>query len=227
MRGIFYGVGVGPGDPELITQKAARLIMENDIIAVPGKDAVRSAAYRIAAEAVPQIAQKQIVPVIMPMTRDEETLAQAHRKAAGLLESYLDKGMNVVYLVLGDPSIYSTFGYLRDILLDDGYDAETVPAVTSFCAAAARLNINLAEGEEVLHIVPASGDNLEVLDLDGNCVLMKSASGIPQVKERLSVTGRKVIAVENCGMDGEKIYYGVSEIPDDAGYYTLIIAKQD
>ena len=78
MRGIAYGVGVGPGDPELMTQKAIRLIRENDVIAVPGQAAKASVAYGIAASMVPELAQKELVPVPMPMTRDKERLRKAH-----------------------------------------------------------------------------------------------------------------------------------------------------
>ena len=70
MRGIAYGVGVGPGDPELMTYKAAKLIRENDVIAVPGKDPREAVAYKIAAGVVPEIADKELVPICMPMIKD-------------------------------------------------------------------------------------------------------------------------------------------------------------
>ena len=92
MRGIAYGVGVGPGDPELMTLKAVRLIRENEVIAVPGKVAEESVAFKIASGAVPEIAQKTLVPVYMPMVRDRAKLAEEHRKGAKLLEKYLDQG---------------------------------------------------------------------------------------------------------------------------------------
>ena len=225
MRGTAYGVGVGPGDPELMTQKAVRLIRENGVIAVAGKDAKEAAAYRIAASVVPEIADKELVPVYMPMVRDRELIEQEHRKGAALLESYLDQGRNVVYITLGDPSIYCTFSYLQEILLADGYDVEIVPGITSFCAAAAVLKTPLAEWDEPLHIVPAVHKTDERLDQNGNFVLMKPASHMPEIKQLLRQSGRKVFAAENCGMENERIYRSAEEIPDDAGYYTLIVAK--
>ena len=225
MRGTAYGVGVGPGDPELMTQKAVRLIRENGVIAVAGKDAKEAAAYRIAASVVPEIADKELVPVYMPMVRDRELIEQEHRKGAALLESYLDQGRNVVYITLGDPSIYCTFSYLQEILLADGYDVEIVPGITSFCAAAAVLKTPLAEWDEPLHIVPAVHKTDEELDQNGNYVLMKPASHMPEIKQLLRQSGRKVFAAENCGMENERIYRSAEEIPDDAGYYTLIVAK--
>ena len=74
MRGILYGVGVGPGDPELMTLKAVRLIKENDIIAVPGAEVRETVAYKIAVQAVPELADKELLPIYMPMTHDKAEL---------------------------------------------------------------------------------------------------------------------------------------------------------
>lgn len=227
MRGIAYGVGVGPGDPELMTFKAARLIRDNEVIAVPGKTAEDSVAYKIAFGAVPEIAEKTLVPVFMPMVRDRAKLTEEHRKGAKLLEQYLEQGKNVVYLTLGDPTIYCTFSYLQHILEEDGYEVRLVSGVTSFCAAAARLNIPLTEWNEPLHVIPASHKTSEPLDLPGTYVLMKSASHMKETKDLLIASGRKTCCVENCGMENEKVYRTAEEIPDDAGYFSLVISKEN
>lgn len=226
MRGIAYGVGVGPGDPELMTLKAIRMIQENDIIAVPGKNPKESVAYKIAEVVVPEISEKTLVPIYMPMVKDRELIRKEHDKGAKLIESYLDQGENVVYLTLGDVSIYCTFSYLQHILEDDGYEVQLVSGIPSFCAAAARLNEPLVEWDEPLHIIPAVHKEDEFLDYEGNYVLMKSASHMKEVKELLAKTNKKVLAVENCSMETEKVYRNLSEIPDDAGYFSLIIAKK-
>ena len=226
MKGIAYGVGVGPGDPELMTIKAVRLIKENDVIAVPGKAAQDSVAYKIAAGAVPEIAEKELVPVYMPMTKDAEALAKAHREGAELIESYLEKGKNVVFLTLGDSTVYCTFSYLQHILEADGYKVELVSGIPSFCAAAARLGVSLTEWDEMLHILPAVHKMDDLLELPGNYVLMKSASHMAEVKDMLRKSGRKVCAVENCTMEDEKVYKNLEDIPDDAGYFSLLIAKK-
>ena len=226
MRGIAYGVGVGPGDPELMTLKAIRLIRENDVIAVPGKVAKEAVAYQIAAAVVPELADKELVSVYMPMIKDRALIDAEHRKGAKLLEQYLDQGKNVVYITLGDPTVYCTFSYLQHILEADGYQVELVPGITSFCAAAARLNLPLVEWDEPLHIVPAVHKTGEALDQSGTYVLMKSASHMAEVKGLLRASGRDVQAVENCSMATEKVYRSVEEIPDDAGYFSLIVAKE-
>lgn len=225
-KGIAYGVGVGPGDPGLLTLKAVQIIRQNEIIAVPGRDPKESAAYRIAAGAVPEIAGKELVPVYMPMTRDREKLEAEHRKGADLLEQYLDQDRNVVYITLGDPTVYCSFSYLQQILETDGYTVELVPGVPSFCAAAARLNLPLVLGNEPLHVIPALKGTHYALEDPGTYVLMKSSGRMAEVKEILRASGRDISAVENCGMEGEKVYRDVDEIPDDTGYYSLLIAKE-
>ena len=108
----------------------------------------------------------------------------------------------------------------------DGYHTELVSGITSFCAAAARLNISLSEWNEQLHIIPAVHRLDNELAESGNYILMKSGKKMNQVKEILARSGKDVLMVENCGMPDEHIYHSVEEIPDDAGYYSLIIAKE-
>ncbi len=225
MKGTLYCVGVGPGDPELMTLKAVRLIRDNDVIAVPGRTAEVSVAYRIAAGAVPEISGKELVPLFMPMTGDREVLREAHKNCAETLKSYLAAGKDVVYLTLGDPTVYCTFAYLQPLLEEDGFGVEYVSGIPSFCAAAARLGIPLTEGDEPLRVIPANFSD-DGLPLPGTCVLMKSGSRMAAVKDALRRSGRDVRAVENCSMENERVYRGVEEIPDCSGYFTLVIAKE-
>lgn len=226
-KGIAYGVGVGPGDPEEMTLKAVRLIKENDIIAFPGKEPRESVAYKIAVQAVPELADKTLVSVYMPMVKDREKIDEDHRKAAKVIEDILDTGKNVVYLTLGDSTVYCTFTYLQHIMEADGYEVKLVNGITSFCAAAARLNIPLCEWDEILHILPAVHKKDNPLESEGNYVLMKSASHMKDIKELLRKDGRSVQAVINCSMPEEQVCRSLEEIPDDAGYFSLIIAKEN
>jgi len=226
MTGILYGAGVGPGDPELMTLKAVRLIRENEVIALPGAKAQDTVAYQIAVQAVPELAKKTLLSVDMPMTHDQEEMNRNHEKAADLIEAYLKKGQNVVFLTLGDVTIYSTYLYVQKKIIARGYQTELVSGITSFCAAAARTNTSLVEWNEQLHIIPAVHRLDCILDQPGNYVLMKSGKKMQQVKEILAASGKDVVMVENCGMENEHIYHSVEEIPDNAGYYSLIIAKE-
>lgn len=227
MYGIAYGVGVGPGDPELMTLKACRLIRENDIIALPGREPKETIAYKIAVGAVPELADKELISIYMPMTMDKAEQERCHREGAAKIEGYLKQGKNVVFLTLGDSTVYCTFTYLQQYLHEDGFETRLVSGIPSFCAAAARVNIPLTIWQEELHVLPAV-HNLEAeIQKQGTYVLMKSASKMRQVKELIKNSGRDAVMVENCGAENEKVYYHVDEIPDDAGYYSLIIAREN
>lgn len=226
MTGLLYGVGVGPGDPELMTLKAVRVIKENDIIALPGAEARETAAYQIAVAAVPELADKQLISVYMPMTHDKEEQKRCHRKGAEMVEAYLRQGKNVVYLTLGDPTVYSTFTYIQQIVEENGFQTQLISGVPSFCAAAARVNVPLSIWNEAIHVYPAVYNLTEELPSAGTCVLMKSGSRMKQIKEIIRKSGRDAVMVENCGMQKEQVYFHLDEIPDTAGYYSLIIAKE-
>lgn len=225
MRGKLYGVGVGPGDPELLTLKALRLVKEADVIAVPGNVPEESIAYKIVKGAYPNLDEKPILAVPMPMTKDKDMLAQYHDQGAQLLAKELDEGRNLVFLTLGDPTVYSTYLYLHKRIQALGYDTEIVSGITSFCAVSARLNTGLVEKAEPLHVIPASYQIEEALKLPGTKVLMKAGKKMKAVKEQMLLLGEEGMMIENCGMPDEKIYESVEEIPDSAGYYSLIIVK--
>lgn len=227
MAGKLYGVGVGPGDPELLTIKAVRLIQESDVIAVPGTDKEKSAAYKIVKQAIPNIDEKEIVTIPMPMTKDPVILEESHKNGVLAIQKILESGRQVAFLTLGDPTVYSTYIYIHKQVLENGFGVEIVSGITSFCAVSARLNMGLVEKAEPLHIIPASYQIDEALKLEGTKVLMKAGKKIAQVKAHLKSLNAKAVMIENCGMDNEKIYSSVDEIPEDAGYYSLIIVKEN
>lgn len=227
MAGKLFGLGIGPGDPELLTLKAVRIIQESDVIAVPGKVKEESVAYQITKQAVKELDEKEIIAVHMPMTKDQEKLEISHNEGADQVEKYLKEGKNVAFLTLGDPTVYSTYLYIHKRIQDRGYEVEIVSGITSFCAVAARLNIGLVEKAEPLHVIPASYQIEDALKLPGTKVLMKAGKKMAMVKEELQKRNERAVMIENCGMENEKIYRSVEEIPEDAGYYSLIIAKEN
>lgn len=226
MSGKLYGVGVGPGDPELLTLKALRLIRETDLIAVPGNDPKESVAYKIVKGAYPDLDEKEIIPIPMPMTKDKDTLEKAHAQGTEMVREVLDRGQDVVFLTLGDPTVYSTYIYVHKRICELGYETEIVSGIPSFCAVAARLNMSLVEKAEPLHVIPASYQIEEALKLPGTKVLMKAGKKMKEVKAQIKAQGAEGVMIKNCGMPDEKIYRSVEEIPENAGYYSLIIVKE-
>ena len=225
-KGTAYGVGVGPGDPELMTLKAVRIIRSCAVVAVPGDVVAQSLAYQIAVAAVPDLSAKCLVALPSPMMRDRAAVEYQHVQNAHLLETYLRDGKDVAYLTLGDPCVYSTFTYLQKALEADGVHVELVSGVPSFCAAAARLGMPLSIGDEELRVLPTSPARGE-LARKGTSVYMKAGSGMSALKDFLRASGCRAQAVERCGLDGERVYRSLDEIPDDASYFTLVIARGD
>lgn len=226
MSGKLYGAGVGPGDPELVTLKALRLTKEADVIAVPGETPTESVAYQIMKGAYPEIDKKRIISIYMPMTKNPEELKRYHEKGTQTLKKELDEGHTVVFLTLGDPTVYSTYIYLHKQITALGYDTEIVSGITSFCAVSARFNDGLVEKAQPLHVIPASYQIEEALKLPGTKVLMKAGKKMASVKEQIIALNEDGMMIENCGMPNEKIYRTINEIPDNAGYYSLIIVKE-
>ena len=131
MKGKLFGLGVGPGDPELLTLKALRLIRESEVIAVPGNNVKESVAYKIVKGAYDGLDEKELIPVAMPMTKDKKVLEANHDKAADDVEARLKEGKNVAFLTLGDPTVYSTYLYVHKRIVERGYEAEIVSGITS------------------------------------------------------------------------------------------------
>lgn len=224
MAGILYGIGVGPGDPELLTLKAVRLIRETEWIALPGRIPQETLAYRIAVQAVPEIADKKLIAIDCPMTKDREILEESHRTGAKQLETCLQKGENAAFLAEGDITIYSTFSYLQRLVREDGYPVQMVNGIPSFCTAAAALGIPLAEGSKPLHIVPTD----RIGDRTGTYVLMKSGRKLEEIKQQLRAGDyafHTVCMVENCSLPDEKIYSSLEEIPKQGAYFSLLVAQ--
>ena len=156
MKTIFYGVGVGPGDPELLTIKAVRIINECEVLAVPGKTKEDSVAYGIALSAIPQVQQKETICIHMPMTKDEKKLRESHENGAAQIIRLMEQGRSVAFLTLGDPTIYSTYLYLQKLVQEAGFETEIISGIASFLAAGAALNTGLVEKKQQLHVIPSS-----------------------------------------------------------------------
>lgn len=227
-KGICYGVGVGPGDPELITLKAVRVLTRCPVIAAPQTRSGEMLALDIARQAV-SLEGKTVLPLDFTMSRNPAVLQESRLRAAEAIAAHLSSGRDVAMLNLGDVSIYATFSYLMDILAAAGYEAVMVPGVPSFCAVAARLGTSLTTVSSPLHILPGFGGSLEEqLSLPGTKVLMKSGRQLPQAVETLRQKGllQQAAMVRDCGLPTEEVCRDLTQLRPDTGYFATVIVKE-
>lgn len=228
-NGILYGIGVGPGDAELISLKAVRIIRECDVIILPTETKENCHAYNIAKEVVEDIDEKKIVCKKFLMTKDEKLLEESHKAIADDIEEYMNEDKKVGFLTIGDPSIYSTFAYIQDILLSHGRRVETISGLPSFCAAAARLGISLSNGSDEIHIISANHDIIGTSDYKGTRIYMKSGRKLNELISYLGEEQKKrkldVYVIANCGMENERVWYGLPDEKIPAEYLTIVIVK--
>ncbi|HWS29487.1 MAG TPA: precorrin-2 C(20)-methyltransferase [Clostridia bacterium] len=224
--GKLYGISVGPGDPELLTLKAVRTIKLCPVLAVPRTHGARTLALDIAEQAV-DISNKDILYLDFLMSDDARATKENHARHAERIAAVLEKGRNVGMLSLGDASLYSTFPYIAERIIKLGYEAETVPGVTSFCACAAVLNRSLTEMRLPLTILPASYECLEeALDLPGGKIVMKPARTLARIKALAAKKGlaEKAAAVTDCGLPSQSVHESICDMPED-GYFTTILIR--
>ena len=179
-----------------------------------------------------EISDMPLLCMPFPMIKDEKKLELAHTRIYETIEDYLRCGQIVGMLTIGDPGIYSTYLYMHKRAKENGWQAEILNGVPSFCAVAAKLGISLGEKKEEIHIIPAAYEVEDTFSYSGTCVYMKSGKRLAELLDALrswqDKTGKiyEVWGVSNCGMAQEQVYYGLDELEKAKGYLTTVIAKQ-
>lgn len=159
MIGTLYGLGVGPGDPELITVKAFRKLKDAPVIAYPKRRrGSKSYAHRIV-DVYLKPGEKEMLGLVFPMTKDPDILEREWLKTVETVWGKLEQGKDVAFVTEGDPLLYSTFIHLMNLMKRRHPEVEiqTVPGISSINGVASRLGIPLAEGDDHIAIVPAQG----------------------------------------------------------------------
>lgn len=232
--GILYGIGVGPGDPELLPLKAARILGEVErIFTASSTRNDYSRAMQIVRPHIP--AATPIEQLAFPMSKEKAVMAAAWRKHAARIAAVLEQGVKAAFLTLGDPLTYSTYGYiLRHLRADWPHLAvRTVPGITAYQAAAAATNRPLVEGEEALLIVSGVHGGQRLLQMNQrpeNVVFMKAYRHMESIAAALETAGMAEgsLAVTNCSREDEQIHSDLHALGRQApNYWTLIIAKRN
>lgn len=231
--GTLYGIGVGPGDPELITLKALNILRRADIVfAASSTKNSHSLALSIAAGFL-----KEDVPVELlgfPMTRNEKELKAAWKDNARKVTGVLRQGKDAVFITLGDPVTYSTFGYLMQTVRETDPDVpiEIIPGITSYHAGAAAAGRVLAEAEESFTVVSGAmgAEQLrQVIDHTDNVVMLKVYRNYGEIIEtvrRLDLAAKSVL-ISRCGLEGEEIVDNLEKRPDiTPNYLSMLLIKK-
>ena len=231
-QAIFVGVGVGPGDPELLTLKAYRLIQQADVISYIANAKGDSQAKKIAALALQDVSKDQRhIPVVMPMAEDRSAANTAYNQAAKAIALALTAGQSVVFLCEGDPLFFGSFAYLLE-RLEDQFSCQVVPGISSVHAASAALKIPLSMLKESFAVVSGrhSEQQLrETLTAHDSVVIMKAGRSRQRILQALTDTGRSSDAnyLEYIGRQRQHIETDMSVLQGEAGpYFSLFVVTR-
>lgn len=230
--GKFYGIGVGPGDPELLTVKAAKVLQHCPHVIVP-KAKIKSDSVAL------EIAKSYLAPTstihewVFPMTTDTTELSRSWRDSAQRLADLLRSGEDACFLTLGDSMVYSTYIYLLRELLDilPELDVTTIPGITSFSASAALTHFPLGEGKHPITIIPTADDLTPIrtaLASTGTIVLMKIGERLWPILNLLRETGAidQAVLVHRAGHPTQQIITNLRELDPSSfkvGYLSIIL----
>ncbi|MFD0978336.1 precorrin-2 C(20)-methyltransferase [Tropicimonas aquimaris] len=224
MTGTLYGLGLGPGDPELLTLKAHRLISGAQVIAYPTPDTGESFARSIAAAFIPDTARE--IPIVIPMRSERFPAQEVYDSAAEEIAAALEQGQDVVVLCEGDPFLYGSFMYLY-ARLAERFPTEVVPGVSSLGAVTAAAGRPLIARDEVLTVLPATlpEAELEAQVRKSNAVaIMKIGRHLTKVRDLLEGLGlaERAVFVSHASLPEQNVR-PLREAPETAPYFSMII----
>ncbi|MBO8171525.1 MAG: precorrin-2 C(20)-methyltransferase [Bacillaceae bacterium] len=232
--GTLYGVGVGPGDPELITVKAFRVLKESPVIAYPKKRKGSKSYAHAIAEGYLHEQEKERLGLVFPMTKDRDILEREWHRVVETVWEPLSRGKDVAFVTEGDPLLYSTFIHLMRLMnqCHPEVEIQVVPGISSINGVAARLGLPLADGDETLAIVPATDDHEQMKKVlqDHACVIfLKVAKVIDpmlRVLEELDLLDRASVVTKATSSE-ERIWKEVSELKRaELPYLTLMVVRK-
>ena len=232
-HGTLYGIGVGPGDPELITLKAVNILRSVPVVFAA---ASTKNSHSLAVEIVSPHLKKDVPvePLGFPMTRDKQKLAVAWQGNARRVINTLKKGKNAAFITLGDPMIYSTFGYIMRTIkeIDPDIPIEIIPGITSYQAGAAAAGQTLAEAEESFTVISGAlgAEKLkQVIDDTDSVVMLKVYHNYKEIIDTLNHLDLAVdsILISRCGLDGEEILRDLGKPREtEPPYFSLLLIRK-
>lgn len=226
MSGTCYGIGVGPGDPELITLKGLRILRACPVVAYPAPEGGESLARRIVATHLPG-GQTEIV-IGVPMTGEKFPAASVYDRATADIGAHLKAGRDVAVLCLGDPLFYGSFMYLFERLAGI-HKIVVVPGVTSVSAASAALGMPLAARNESFAIIPAGLDDAEIerrLSACDAAAILKLGKHFARVSTLVTRLGWEARYIERASMQEERRQTLAEIDPGSVPYFSLLLLRR-
>ena len=234
------GIGVGPGDPDLLTVKAVKAIQNADIIMCPASKEDRpSIALSIVDPIIDKNKNQEIVKLIFPMTKDKDILEETWKRNAKIMAQTVLSGKNVVYLTVGDPFLYSTWIYMHKDLRENYPDMqiEVIPGIVSMFTFASKVGVSIAEGAEKVAIIPSCYDLSSVKEIAKNSesmIFLKDGRYFDQVIDVLKEAGfpdNSIFAIgQDLGTENEIIRkLTLGEVNDDTlttKYFSILVVKR-
>ena len=230
MTGKFYGVGVGPGDPELLTVKAVNAIKNADVIIAPKTEKKEGSVALTIAQ--PYIEGAEIVFQTFPMVKHFEESKEIFIANTNQILEFLREGKNVAFLTLGDPMFFSTYIYILNLLKDSGADITTIAGVPAFLAIASHIGKPAAYGNEIMTVIPATAPKDKIvaaLKVSDAAVLMKVYKNFSEVVELLDETNMidAAVLISRYGLDDEKIFDNLrAHKADKLNYLSTILTRK-
>jgi precorrin-2/cobalt-factor-2 C20-methyltransferase len=239
MPGLI-GIGVGPGDVDLLTVKAVKAIQNADIIMCPASNESRpSIAFAVVSSIIDKSKNQEIIKLIFPMTKDKEILKASWKKNAKIMAETVLTGKNVVYLTVGDPFLYSTWIYMHKDLKENYPDMNisVIPGIVSMFTFAAKVGVSVAEGAEKVAIIPSCYDLSSVKEIakhSESMIFLKDGRYFDKVIEILKESGfpdNSIFAIgQDLGTENEIIRkMTLGEVNDSSlttKYFSILVVKR-
>ena len=238
--GELIGIGVGPGDPELLTVKAVKAIQNADTIMCPASKEDRpSIALSVVSSLIDKAKNQEIIKLIFPMTKDKSVLESTWKTNAKIMAEKVATGKNVVYLTVGDPNLYSTWIYMRRDIESNHPELKisVIPGIVSMFTFASKVGVSIAEGAEKVAIIPSCYDLTTVKEIAKNAeslIFLKDGRYFDQVIDLLKESGfsdDSIFAIgQDLGTDKEIIRkLTLGEVNDDTlttKYFSILVVKR-
>ncbi len=224
-KGKLYGIGIGPGDPDLLTLKAVKILEQADVVCVPKSKEQASTALSIVQKHLSDDVKMETIE--FSMSRDLEKRVESRQQNAKTIEEMLSVGKVVVFLTLGDPMLYSTYSYILEYLNPE-YPVETIPGIYSFSAISGLLSLPLCKGDEKLAVLSSFDEQSKAIFKSADTVVcMKVSAYYSELHDFLaSDKSYEFVMITDAGKTDQKVYNSISILENKVPYFSTAIIQR-